>query len=32
MSKKIHATNEPEVHSMSDLLAEDDSLDRKSVV
>ena len=32
MSKKIHATNEPEVHSMSDLLAEDDSFDAEALL
>ncbi len=32
MSKKIHATNEPEIHSMSDLLAEDDSFDAEALL
>ncbi len=32
MSKKIHETNEPEVHSMTDLLAEDDSFDADALL
>ena len=32
MSKKSHATNEPEIHSMSDLLAEDDSFDAEALL
>lgn len=32
MSKKIHETNEPEIHSMSDLLAEDDSFDAEALL